>query len=210
MTKIRAVLFDLDGVLVDAREWHWEALNMALRLFGYEIGRQEHLTTFDGLPTRKKLAYLSESSSLPRRIAPLINELKQAYTKQLITQYCYPIFHIEYAVARLKREGYRLAVCTNSVRETTDLMLTRSGLLHYFDLTLSNQDCKNPKPAPDVYLDAMQALGVLPDEAAIVEDNEYGVRAGTEAGGHVLRVADPHEVTYWAIRDHIRAVEASR
>jgi beta-phosphoglucomutase len=52
---IKAVVFDMDGVLIEAKDWHYEALNRALKLFGYEISRYEHLTTFDGLPTRRKL-----------------------------------------------------------------------------------------------------------------------------------------------------------
>jgi beta-phosphoglucomutase-like phosphatase (HAD superfamily) len=209
LSRIRAVLFDLDGVLVDAREWHWEALNQALRLFGYEIGREEHLTTFDGLPTRKKLAYLHEHRGFPKGLAGVINELKQVYTKQLIATHCFPVFHIEYAVSRLKTEAYKLAVCTNSIRETCDMMLGQSGLLDYFDITLSNQDCAKPKPDPDIYVTAMARLGVAPAETVIVEDNDYGVQAATASGAHVLRVADPSEVTYWNIRERIRQVEAA-
>ena len=62
---IKAVIFDMDGVLIDAREWHYEALNRALRLFGMEISRTDHLTTFDGLPTRRKLEMLSSTNGLP-------------------------------------------------------------------------------------------------------------------------------------------------
>ena len=64
--KIKAVIFDLDGVLVDATEWHYEALNRALGLFGYNIARYEHLTTYNGLPTRKKLEMLSVEKNFPR------------------------------------------------------------------------------------------------------------------------------------------------
>ena len=56
MTKIKAIVFDMDGVLIDAKEWHYEALNRALGLFGYGISRYDHLSRYDGLPTRRKLA----------------------------------------------------------------------------------------------------------------------------------------------------------
>ena len=59
MKKIKAVLFDMDGVLIDAKDWHYEALNKALGLFGMEINRYDHLNTFDGLPTKVKLQMLS-------------------------------------------------------------------------------------------------------------------------------------------------------
>ena len=81
MTKIKAVLFDLDGVLVDAREWHYEALNRALGMFGFTIERDLHLTTLDGLPTREKMKFLSGQKSLPIGLHEPINRLKQKFTK---------------------------------------------------------------------------------------------------------------------------------
>ncbi len=207
MTDITAILFDLDGVLVEAKEWHYESLNRALRLFGYEINRVDHLTTFDGLPTRKKLEYLSVTQHLPRGLHQMINRLKQNYTKEMIAVNCFPVFPIEYALSRLKRAGYGLAVCSNSVRETLDLMLSRSGLDHYFDFTLSNEDCGRPKPAPDIYVEAMRRLGVTPERALIIEDNQYGIEAAKAAGGRVLEVRDPTEVNYWNIVERIHQVE---
>ena len=77
--KIKAVLFDMDGVLIDAKEWHYEALNKALNLFGYNIERYEHLTSFDGLPTSVKLEKLTVEKGLPRSLHKFINEMKQKY-----------------------------------------------------------------------------------------------------------------------------------
>jgi len=110
---IKAVLFDLDGVLVDAREWHYESLNRALKLFGFEITRYEHLTSLDGLPTRKKLEQLHVTKGLPIGLHELINQMKQKYTKEMIAGHCSPSFHIEYLLENLHREGFKLAVCTN-------------------------------------------------------------------------------------------------
>jgi len=209
MKSVVAILFDLDGVLVDARDWHWEALNRALRLFGYEIAREEHLSTFDGLPTRKKLEYLNTHRNLPKGLSPIISDLKQIYTKQLIAQNCFPLFNVEYTVARLKREGYKLGVCTNSIRETCKLMLDHSGLTRYFDVILTNQDCTHPKPAPDIYLAAMQRLEVRPERTLVVEDNGHGLQAAEAAKAHVLKVADPGEVTYRTLGARLGALAGS-
>ena len=75
--KVEAVVFDVDGVLVDAREWHYEALNRALALLGFPISRFDHLSTYDGLSTRQKLELLSTERGLPRPLHPFVNELKQ-------------------------------------------------------------------------------------------------------------------------------------
>src|SRR5471032_1181815 len=116
MTKIKAVVFDMDGVLIDAREWHYEALNRALNHFGFTISRYDHVVTFDGLPTRMKLEMLSREQTLPRSLHGFLNELKQLYTTEIVHARCKPVFQHEYALSHLKAAGYKLAVASNSVR----------------------------------------------------------------------------------------------
>src|ERR1043166_6712301 len=128
MPEIRAIIFDMDGVLIDAREWHYEALNRALALFGYTISRMEHLTTFDGLPTSRKLEMLSLARGLPRGLHTFINQLMQQYTTELIHQRCKPVFAHEYALSKLHEAGYKLAVASNSIRSTVELMMEKSNL----------------------------------------------------------------------------------
>lgn len=207
MAGVKAILFDLDGVLVDAREWHYESLNNALKLFGFEITRDLHLNELDGLPTRKKLEYLSITKNFPQGLHNYVYELKQLYTKEAIAVRCFPVFQHEYAVARLKREGFSLALCTNSIRETMELMMNRSRLAEYFEIMVSNQDCPKPKPEPDMFLIAMESLGAQPAECLIIEDNDHGVEAVRRCGGHLMRVRDPGEVTYWNIRRRIDELE---
>jgi len=205
--SIQAVLFDMDGVLVDAREWHYEALNKALSLFGFTISRYDHLTTFDGLPTREKLRQLSITEQLPEGLHKLINNAKQRYTREKIMEACNPVFHIEYALSRLNREGYKLGVCTNSVRPTLDLMMDQSGLTPYLDIGLSNEDVSRPKPDPEIYVSAIKRLGLDARQCLIVEDNHHGLLAARASGAHVLQVADPSEVTFPRIVQAIRTAE---
>src|SRR5258706_10961301 len=105
--KIKAVLFDLDGVLVDATEWHFNALNRALALFGYTIARYEHLTIYNGLPTRRKLEMLSVEKGLPRGLHAMINRIKQKFTREEILRQCTPVFEKEYMIRQLRRDGFR-------------------------------------------------------------------------------------------------------
>ena len=76
MPRVRAILFDLDGVLVDARAWHYEALHQALAPFGFAIPRREHDRVYDGLPTRRKLEILSRDENLPRGLHDVIHRIK--------------------------------------------------------------------------------------------------------------------------------------
>ena len=201
--KIKAVIFDMDGVLIDAKDWHYDALNKALEIFGARIELTEHLSTFDGLPTKRKLELLSESGRIPFKLHDLISELKQKYTEQLTNINCKPKFLHQYALSKLKEEGYLLAVASNSVMSTIKNMMRLSLLENYFDFFLSNEDVIKPKPDPEIYLKAMNKLGLKSEEVVIVEDNINGIEAAKASGGNVLEVKNTEEVNYKNIIEFI-------
>nr|QOS23453.1 phosphorylated carbohydrates phosphatase [Vibrio parahaemolyticus] len=206
-SKIKAVIFDMDGVLIDAKDWHYEALNKALAIFGLTISRHDHLITFDGLSTGQKLKMLSKTYVLPESLHGFINEMKQQYTMDITHQLCKPVFHHQYALAKLKENGYQLAVASNSIRNTVKVMMEKSALMDYLEFYLSNQDVSNGKPDPEIYNLAIQKLGLRPDECVIVEDNENGIKAAKASGAHVLKVEAIHDVNFDNITDFIKEVE---
>lgn len=189
----------MDGVLIDAKEWHYNALNKALNLFGMNISRYDHLVTYDGLPTRTKLEMLSAEQGLPKELHVFINKMKQIYTTELINTLCKPKFHSEYALSRLKSDGFKLAVCSNSISDTIRSMLSRAALLQYIEFFISNEDVSHPKPHPEMYVKAINRLGFSPAECLVVEDNEKGIKAAREAGAQVLVVHSVDEVNYYNI-----------
>ncbi|NHT78664.1 HAD superfamily hydrolase (TIGR01509 family)/HAD superfamily hydrolase (TIGR01549 family) [Rhizobium sp. PP-F2F-G38] len=205
---IKAVLFDMDGVLIDAKEWHYETLNDALAVFGLNISRTEHLAVYDGLPTRKKLEMLSRTRGLSPKLHDFLNTLKQQMTYRVIVEKCRPVFHHEYALGRLQREGKRLVVCSNSVRSTVEAMMQQSNLLKYLDFLLSNQDVAKAKPHPEIYLTAIERLKLQPHECLILEDNEHGIQAARASGAHVMVVGSVNDVNYERIGKEIAAIEA--
>ncbi len=210
MSKIQAVIFDMDGVLIDAREWHYEALNRALNLFGFNISRYDHLVTFDGLPTRKKLEMLSREYGLPAKLHGFLNDLKQVYTSEIVHAQCKPRFQHEFALSRLKAEGYRLGVASNSVRRSIELMMEKSALAGYLDAVVSNQDVEKAKPDPEIYRKAMALLSVEPATTLVVEDNAHGIASAKAAGAHVMVVSNPNEVTWDRITDSIKLAETKQ
>ena len=133
----------------------------------------------------------------------LYNKLKQKYTIEEIYRQCQPSFPIEYAVSRLQAENYKLAVCSNSVRKSVEVMLERSMIIDFFDLLLSNEDVENPKPAPDMYIQCMKQLAISPEETLIIEDSAVGIEAAQQSGAHVLTVNDVSEVNYATIQKKI-------
>lgn len=206
---VRAIIFDMDGVLIDAKEWHYDALNEALGLFGYGISRHDHETRFDGLPTKTKLTAISERASLPTALHGFISEMKQRYTMRLVAQRLEPNeIHLS-AVRLLKEEGYTLGVASNSIRATIHAMMEQAGLAPYLDFMLSNEDVTHPKPSPQIYLKAMHLSRVSPAECLVLEDNPFGWRAATDAGANLLKIRTVHDVTYQNIRYRIDSIEAS-
>lgn len=204
---IKAIIFDMDGVLIEAKEWHYEALNRSLNLFGYNINRYDHLTKFDGLPTKDKLNILSAEYSLPLHLHSFINEMKQHYTMEIVHTKCKPLFIHEYALAKFKNEGYKLAVASNSIKNSVVTMMEKASLSGYLEVMMSNEDVSKGKPDPEIYIKTIEHLCLRPEECVVVEDNENGIKSATAAGANVFVVHDVSDVTYRNIKNFIDSVE---
>lgn len=205
--SVKAIIFDMDGVLIDAKDWHYDSLNKALDLFGLEISRYDHLVTYDGLPTKKKLEMLTLERGVPRSLHGLINELKQDYLMEIAYQKCKPLFCHQFALAKLREKSLKMAVCSNSIRRTVDIFLEKAKITQYFDFTLSNEDVCEPKPSPEIYLKAIKSLRLNPNECLIIEDNENGVKAAKDSGAHVLVVNKTQDVNIENILRCINEIE---
>ena len=191
---IKAILYDLDGVLVDATEWHYESLNQALReISGFELSRLEHIRTFNGLPTNKKLEILNEQNRVKKEDFEIIWNLKQKKTNEIIEKTASD----DETKIRL-HEGtskFKKICVTNSIRQTALLMLEKTGQLSFMEHVISNEDVCNPKPDPEGYLKAIQYLQLQPNECMIVEDAPKGIEAAKKSNAHVYEVKGYHDVT---------------
>ena len=199
---IKLIIFDLDGVLVDARELHYEALNRALRSLEekYVITREEHLSTYDGLPTTKKLSALTQNKGLPESAHDEVWKKKQDFTHKIIDEEMTYDERLRSILRKLRSEGYRISVASNSIRDSVKMMLLRKGLLEFIDFFYSNQDVKNPKPNTEMYLKCMIKAGVDPKDCVIVEDSHIGRKAAIKSGAHLCAVRNVEDVTYEAIK----------
>lgn len=199
-TKPGLAVFDLDGVLIDSKEIHFEALNMALKQVGerFVITQQEHATTFDGLSTNKKLELLHESRGLPRDAFERIWNHKQEITLQLFGE----VKRDEELILMISslKEKYYLAVASNSIRSTVNVVLQKLGVSKLFDLTLSNEDVTHPKPHPEIYWQAMTHFGMLPSQTAIFEDSHIGRQAAIHSGASLIPVERRSDVTWEKIQ----------
>lgn len=197
---IRAIFYDLDGVLVDACNWHYESLNRALRHHGVEpISYREHLVKYNGLPTKVKLDMLGVEESLSEKIW----RKKQDFTLETIRDVGKAD---EYKIKLHKwtsKNGIKSVCVTNSIRETATEMLKVTGQLDYMDFIVANEDVKNNKPYPDCYLSALEKTGLDKSEVVIVEDSPKGLTAARSSGIRVIEVSDCFDVTLDMIRTEV-------
>lgn len=193
---IKLVIFDLDGVLADARELHYLSLNKALEKIdpNLVITKDEHLSTYDGLPTKKKLSLLTKNKNLKESFYNQIFNDKQKFTKELINSLFTEDERLISVLSTL-HENYKVYVASNSIRDTVKTILLRKGLLEHIDNYYSNEDVKNPKPSTEVYLKCMVDAGVDPCETVIVEDSYVGRLAAKKSGALLCPVLNPEDVT---------------
>ena len=204
VNKIKLIIFDLDGVLVEAKNIHYEALNESLGP-GYAISWNEHLSTYDGLKTTQKLEMLSEKKGLLKENHKIIWENKQKITLEKLKTLEENNVLIE-LMSDLVECGYKIAVCSNSIRKTCLTVLSKLGIMEYMDLVISNEDVKNGKPHPEMYWKAISMMSYLPEETLIVEDSPYGLLAAARSKSHILRVKNTKEVTLQNIKNKLNQI----
>jgi len=190
---IKTIIFDLDGVLIESKEIHYKALNAALPA-NYRITYEEHLSTYDGLPTKKKLDMLTLEKDLPLDLHMEIASEKARQTMNVLFDTIKPRMEFTKIFMALKNAGYRLACASNAVRSTVDTALDCLEITKYFDVIYSNQDVDKPKPHFEMYFKIMLALNSKPNETLILEDSHIGRQAVLDAGCHLLPVIDSYDV----------------
>ena len=199
---IKLVVFDLDGVLIDSKQTHYEALNRALGT-EYAITIEEHLSTYDGLPTRSKLNMLSERKGLPTDRHAEIARAKQKHTVEILKETVQPRQDFVDMCREIKDRGYSLVCASNAVRDTVKMSLLQLGIIEYFDFWISNEDVVNSKPHFEMYFECMLKADAKPAETLIIEDSHIGRQAVLDAGAHLLAVADTHDVSLSSVLDAI-------
>lgn len=206
---IKLIVFDLDGVLIDSCDTHFESLNLALDSLGldeYKISYETHLQTYNGKPTMEKLKILAREKNLPEKYFQSIWNAKQDKTNDIIKNYT--IDHrIVKILQQLKDDGYLLFCASNSIRSTLNTTLSRLGLLEYMDYIMSSEDVVNPKPHPEIYLKCFEKANLLPTQCLIIEDSPIGRLSAYQSGGYVLEVANSTDVTYNNIKTKILEID---
>jgi len=203
LNKIKAILYDLDGVLIDACDWHYHSLNRALKeAVGITISRDDHVSTFNGLPTTTKLKMLGLDSEKSKEVW----KNKQKYTIEVINE----MAHNSPTKRRLheftKMIGVKSCCVTNAIRKSAELMLDKTGQMEYMEFIVANEDVEDNKPSPECYMLAMSKLRLLPTECLIIEDSPKGVEAADASGAHVLEVENSEGVSKNTVKEALMEV----
>ena len=192
----KLVLFDLDGVIVDTKQVHYEALNDAITQVDpkYIITEEEHIARYDGLKTLTKLNMLSEEKGLPYTDHNQIYNSKQELTIKHFSKI--PTSEkMRNIFKTLREDGYLVGCCTNCIRRTALVALSKVGVIEYLDVIITNDDVKNPKPHPEIYWKAMSMMSCLPEETLIIEDSPQGLLSATRSRADVIRVNNSSHVS---------------
>lgn len=202
---IKLIISDLDGVLIDSREIHFLALNKALAEVDnkYIISEEEHLSTYDGLPTKRKLEMLTKEKNLPTSYYDKIFQNKQKYTQELLLNSVQRNERLIEIFRKLKSQGYKIWVASNAIRDTVKTILLKQGILEHIDSFMSNEDVKHTKPFPEMYMKIMIQEGILPSETLIIEDSYIGLSAAWESGANVCPVKNPNDFTEDKLNEYL-------
>jgi HAD superfamily hydrolase (TIGR01509 family) len=209
MHPIKAILFDLDGVLVNSRVLHYETFRDALQSIkpSRNLPWSKHEKEFDGLSTKLKIQKCIQKGWISSEEGQPLFELKQRLTLLRLPSLVKPRESLKLMLITLNNQGFRLFCCSNSVRNTLDATLNLLGVREFFEATYSNEDVQNPKPSPELYELAMRQCFLNKAECLIVEDSRIGREAAYASGAHVLEVEDAEDVTLSMLREALYTIE---
>ena len=197
--------------MIDSRELHYQALNDALKAVDpkYIINRDEHLSTYDGLPTKAKMKLLSEQKGLPASMHETVWRKKQESTIIRIND-LEPCSKLIQICLNIKNRGYKIAVASNSIRDTVKTTLLRLGIMDYVEYFQTNEDVMRSKPYPQMYWNCMNALNAIPSTTIIIEDSHIGRQGAIDSGSKLLPVEDPHDVTWDRIEQTMNELDGKK
>jgi HAD superfamily hydrolase (TIGR01509 family) len=205
---IKFIIFDLDGVLVNTKDMHFEALNRALlkTKSSHQISYSDHLKYFDGLPTKEKLRLLLYKKKIFKTELKKIYNLKQNYTNILLKneiKFDIKLFNLFKKLSKT----YKLAIATNSIKKTLVTCIDNLKIKNFLSFAISADEVKKNKPHPEIYLNCLVKTGFKPTETLILEDSYFGRIAAKESGCNLMPIKNLEDISYGKILSFIKKNE---
>jgi len=200
----RLFIFDLDGVLVDSKKIHYDALNEALSAIDkrYNISLNDQKEIFEGLTTNQKLQILTQTRGLPEYKYDLIWKQKQLNSISFF-QELKPDIELVDIFKIIKNNNIKICVASNSIELTVKTCLESLGLIDFIDYYISNEHGVSPKPSPDMYIKCMKECGASTRNTVIFEDSYIGRLGAFKSGARVISIKNRKDLTIEKITDEI-------
>lgn len=191
LTSFEAVIFDMDGVLVNSEPFYVEVEQTNFRQLGLEISEEEH-QTYQGTATDRMWHLIKERHGIEHPVDELVK-----MTNSLVTPYfnslenMEPMPGVKNLIEKLKEKGVPLALASSSYADVIEIILQKTGLKNYFDVVVSSQVVGASKPEPDIFLFTAKKLGISPEKCVVIEDSTNGIKAAKAAGMYCIAYAGP-------------------
>lgn len=186
---INAVLFDLDGLLLDSEIVAFKVYEEVGRRFGFEITLPDFMQNICGQPLRRNVAYVTERFQLPWSLEDAVEEVLRI-EKCILDEGVDVMPGAKELLAFLKENNYKTCVASSSARERSMRLLEQHDLIKFFDDFVFGPEVKRGKPNPDIFLKAAEKLGVAPQKCLVLEDSQAGIQAAFSAGMRVICIPD--------------------
>lgn len=178
---MKAVIFDMDGVIIDSEPIHFEVDMQTMRDLGFDISSEE-LEKYVGTTNEYMFTDLKNKYNINQSIEEIINYKVELTKKKIIQSDLDPIEGIKELLVALKNKNIPTAIASSSPRSFIDVVVSKFNLQDYFKYIVSGEEVVHGKPAPDVYIETAKKLGLLTEECTVIEDSRNGVLAAKAAG----------------------------
>ena len=189
--NFKAVIFDMDGVLVNSEPFYVEVEQKKFRQLGLMVSEEEH-QTYQGTATDRMWQLIKERHGVSQPVEELVE-----MTNKLVTPYFQslekinPMPGVEKLIKKLKETGTPLALASSSYPDVIKIILQKAGLSNYFEVVVDSQMAGSSKPEPDIFLLAAKKLKVEPENCLVIEDSKNGIAAAKAAGMFCVAYAGP-------------------
>lgn len=188
MTAVRAVLWDMDGTLIDSEEFHWTSWRDTLAAEGIAVTREQFLSAF-GQRNDSIIPRWMGAAATPERIERISNAKEELYRDLVRKNGMSALPGVQSWVRRLHEQGWLQAIASSAPRPNIEVVLEALGATHRFQAIVSAEDVHRGKPDPEVYLTAASRVGALPDKCIVVEDAIAGIEGARNAGMRSIGVS---------------------
>jgi HAD superfamily hydrolase (TIGR01509 family) len=188
----RGVLWDMDGTLIDSREYHWISWRDTLAEENYELTYEEFAATFGQRNDMILRGYFGED--LPKEEIDRISDAKEEFYRELVrTQGIELLPGAQHWLDYLHNNGWRQAVASSAPRQNLFTIVETMGIGHYFGAIIGAEDVQQGKPDPQVFLQAAQGIDTPPQRCVVIEDSPAGIEAGRRGNMHTIGVRTTHD-----------------